>query len=428
MNFESYRLSNGLTVILHQDPAATCAAVEVMYHVGSKNERPGRTGFAHLFEHLMFKGSANVGDGEHFRLLQEVGASVNGSTTQDRTNYYETVPPSALELALFLEADRMGNFLPALTIEKLDNQRDVVKNERRQNYENQPYGLSQETLFRLLFQDDHPYSWPVIGLMADLDAATLEDAREFFSMMYVPSNAVIGVAGNFPPERVRDWIAAYFGRIPCGPTPPSVRFPAEPPPVGRHAVLEDHVVLPRLVMAWHGPSFNTPESALLDVFTDVLSAGKNSRLYHRLVFDRQIAQSVSAYHYELESAGVTLISVTAKPDRTLAEMEQVVRAELDRLLTQGMTERELERSINGKKADFIEGITTMHGRTTGLATFCTFTGDPAGFVNYLRRFEGVAPQDVVAAGRKFLGGPSTTLRIIPHGQPGLVGDIGGEQS
>jgi zinc protease len=403
-------------------------AVEVMYHVGSKNERPGKTGFAHLFEHLMFKGSANVADGEHFRLLQEVGASVNGSTTQDRTNYYETIPPSALELALFLEADRMGSFLPTLTSEKLDNQREVVKNERRQNYENQPYGLTQETLFRLLFTDGHPYSWPVIGFMPDLDAASLEDARAFFTSMYIPANAVLVVAGTFVPDRVREWIEKYFGGIASGLPPAPVQLPPSSPRVPERAVLEDRVLLPRLVMAWHGPSFNTRESALLDVFTDVLSAGKNSRLYRRLVFDLQIAQSVLAYHYELESAGVTIISVTAKPGRTLADMERAARAELDRLLSGGLTGRELERSINGKKADFVEGITTMHARTTGLATFATFTGDPRGFVNYLQRYEGISCNDVSAAGEQFLGPPPTLLRIIPRGQQELLGDSGGTSS
>ncbi len=216
LQIDQYRLPNGLTVIMHEDHSVPVTAVQIMYHVGSKNEKPKRTGFAHLFEHVMFKGSEHVADGEHFKLLQEIGANINGSTTEDRTNYFEVVPSNYVELALYMESDRMGFLLQALTQSKLDNQRDVVKNERRQNYDNQPYGTAREKLAKTLFPPTHPYSWPVIGYMEDLSAAALEDVKEFFRLYYAPNNACLVIVGNFDPKQTREWVEKYFGPIPAG--------------------------------------------------------------------------------------------------------------------------------------------------------------------------------------------------------------------
>lgn len=261
IRFEQYTLKNGLTVILHEDHSAPIAALVVMYHVGSKNEKVKRTGFAHLFEHMMFQGSQHVRDEEHFRLLQEVGANVNGTTSYDRTNYFEVLPSNYLELALYLESDRMGFLLPAMTQSKLDNQRDVVKNERRQRVDNQPYGRAGEMIDKMLYPEDHPYRWPVIGYMEDLTAASLEDVTEFFRVYYAPNNAVVSVAGDIDPVKTKAWIQKYFGDFPAGvdigrPQPRQIVLDRD-----QRAVYEDRVQLPRLYLTWHGPRMNTREDA-----------------------------------------------------------------------------------------------------------------------------------------------------------------------
>ena len=316
IQFEQYTLDNGLTVILHEDHSTPIAAVVVMYHVGSKNEKVKRTGFAHLFEHMMFQGSQHVRDEEHFRLLQEVGANVNGTTSNDRTNYFEVLPSNYLELALYLESDRMGFLLPAMTQSKLDNQRDVVKNERRQRVDNQPYGRAGEMMDKMLYPEGHPYSWPVIGHMEDLTAASLGDVTEFFRLYYAPNNAVVSVAGDIDPVKTKAWIRKYFGAFPRG---GDIRRP-EPQPVvpdrDKRAVYEDRVQLPRLYLTWPGPPLNTREDAVMDVLTDILSVGKNSRLYKALVYEQQIAQSAYAYQNGAEIAGETAVSSPPDPEKT----------------------------------------------------------------------------------------------------------------
>ncbi|MGA9115275.1 MAG: pitrilysin family protein [Bacteroidota bacterium] len=416
--FDAYTLDNGLSVILHEDHSAPVIAVVVMYHVGSKNEKPGRTGFAHLFEHMMFQGSDHVGDDEHFRLLQEVGGNVNGTTNNDRTNYFEVVPSNQLELSLYLESDRMGFLLSAMTQEKLDNQRDVVKNERRQNYDNQPYGRAWETIARGLYGDTHPYGWPVIGSMDDLSAASLEDVKNFFRLYYAPNNAVLSVAGDFDSREARALIQKYFGPLPRGaavprPAPPPVKTDKE-----KRLVLEDRVQLPRLYMAWTSHPLNTRGDALMDVLTDILSRGKNSRLYRTLVYDRQIAQSVSAYQYGMEIGGQLIIDVTPKPGRTPAELEEAVRVEIRRLLEEGVTEREIRTSLNNKEVDFIGARSTVLGKANALATYHTLTGDPGNFNSEFDRFTGITREEVQNGARDILGSPGLVLTIVPQGQQG----------
>jgi zinc protease len=422
VKFEQYKLDNGLTVILHEDHSAPVAVAVVVYHVGSKNEKPGRTGFAHLFEHMMFQGSQHVGDDQHFKLLQEVGANVNGSTNTDRTNYFEVVPSNNLELALYLEADRMGFLVPAMTQEKLDNQRDVVKNERRQNVDNQPYGTSFEKIAKALYPAGHPYSWPVIGYMEDLSAASLQDVMDFFRIYYAPNNATLSIAGDFNPSQVREWVEKHFGSIPRGseitrPQASTVSLTAE-----KRMVFEDKVQLPRLYLAWPSPRMNTREDAVLDVLTDILTSGKNSRLYKSLVYDGQIAQSVNAYQYSQEIAGQLGIEVTAKPGKTLTEMETAVNAELDKLLKEGVTEKEIQTSLNNKEADIINSRSTVLGKANGLATYNALTGDAKDYNRELERFQGITPKEVLEVAKKYLSPNKIVLSIVPQGKPELAAE------
>ncbi|MEK9139209.1 MAG: pitrilysin family protein, partial [Bacteroidota bacterium] len=303
LKFDQYKLDNGMTIILYEDHSAPVAAVMLWYHVGSKNEKVKRTGFAHLFEHMMFQGSQHVADDEHFKLLQEVGANVNGSTTEDRTNYFEIVPSNYLELGLYLEADRMGFLVPAMTQEKLDNQRDVVKNERRQRVDNVPYGTAYERIAAALYPPTHPYSWPVIGYMEDLSAASLEDVMEFFRLYYAPNNACLVVSGDFDPKQAKEWVKKYFGPIPMG--KPFERPDVQPVTLSedKRLVVEDKVQLPRLYVTWPSARMNTREDAVREVLGDILSSGKNSRLYKSLVYEKQIAQTVFAFQNGSEIAG-----------------------------------------------------------------------------------------------------------------------------
>jgi zinc protease len=420
--FEQYTLANGLTVILHQDRSTPVAALMMMYHVGSKNEKPGRTGFAHLFEHMMFKGSAHVADGEHFKLLQEIGANINGSTSEDRTNYFEVVPSNALELALYLESDRMGFLLDAVNQSTLDNQRDVVKNERRQNYDNQPYGTSYEKIAKALYPAKHPYSWPVIGSMEDLSAAALEDVKDFFRTYYAPNNACLVIAGNYDPAQTKEWIAKYFGPFPKG----KDLQPMAPAPVSLDAdkrmVFEDKVQLPRLYITWPSARLNTREDAVRDVLGDILGSGMNSRLYKSLVYEKQIAQSVSAGQSGSEIAGEFQITVTAKPGKSLADMESAVNAEIARLLKDGVTVREIETAVNNVESRTINRIASSLGQASALATAFTLTGDAGNVNRELKRYEGITPEEVLNQATAVLNAHKVVLSIVPAGKTDLSAD------
>ena len=309
-------LDNGLDVIVHEDHQLPMVAVNLWYHVGSKNERPGRTGFAHLFEHLMFEGSAHHDSG-FFEPLQRAGGLLNGSTNTDRTNYWEVVPTGALDLALWMESDRMGHLLPALTDEKFVNQRDVVLNERRQNYENRPYGLAGVALSAALFPPDHPYHWITIGDPDDLRAATLDDVRAFFETYYHPGNASLTLAGDIESDRALALADQYFGEIPRGPASPPV-LTAPLANASRSLVLEDRVELPRLYLGWHSPAMFAAGDAELDLAADVLAHGKTSRLYRQLVYEQRVATDVSAYQHSRELSGVFQVACTAAAGVALA--------------------------------------------------------------------------------------------------------------
>ncbi|MBI4547674.1 MAG: insulinase family protein [Ignavibacteriae bacterium] len=420
IKFEQYQLDNGLTVILHEDHSAPLAAIVVMYHVGSKNEKPKRTGFAHLFEHMMFQGSANVGDDEHFKLLQEIGANINGFTTEDGTTYFEVVPSNYLELALYLESDRMGFLLPAMTQEKLDNQRDVVKNERRQSVDNRPYGTANEKIAKALYPETHPYSWPVIGYMEDLSAASMEDVQEFFRTYYAPNNACLVISGNFNPSEAKQLVEKYFGAIPRGkaferPKPMPISLTEE-----KQMTFEDKVQLPRLYLAWHTAPRETREDAVLNVLAQILSDGKTSRLYKPLVYEKQIAQSVFAFQGGSEIAGTFEIQVTSKPGKTLTEMQVVVDEVLKALLTNGVTEKEIEKALTSTEAQIINSMATVLGKSTNLASYHSFTGNPNNINKQMDLYKGITPQEVLATAEKYLMQPKVVLSVVPLGKPDLA--------
>ncbi len=382
--YTQFTLANGLNVIVHEDHSLPVASVNLWYHVGSKNEKPGRTGFAHLFEHIMFEGSAHVPEGDFDNLLEAAGGVNNGSTSNDRTNYWENIPANALELALWLEADRMGFLLETMTQEKLDLQRDVVKNERRQGVDNQPYGKAFETVYENLYPADHPYHWPVIGSMDDLTAATLDDVKAFFRTYYAPNNASLAIAGDVRVSRVRELVGKYFGDIPSGPPIPAVEVPDATLDADRPVVLEDAVQLPRLYVAWHAPKVFTDEDAALDVLASVLTEGKSSRLYKRLVYDEQIAQDVSAFQDGQELGGTFWIIATAKPERGLERIATAIREELDRIVSGGVAAAGA-RAGGERRRDRLRALARARGRFRR-------QGRPAERVPLPRRHPGMGPQ------------------------------------
>jgi zinc protease len=419
--FAKHTLANGLDVLLHEDHGCPIVAVNLWYHVGSKNESPGRTGFAHLFEHLMFEGSQHHDHG-YFQPLQGAGASLNGSTNADRTNYWEVVPTGALELALWMESDRMGYLLPALTEAKFANQRDVVLNERRQNYENRPYGLAPMAVLSGLFPPDHPYHWSTIGETADLRAATLGDVRAFFERYYHPANASLTIAGDIDPDCALDLARAYFEDVPAGPPVAPVR-PEVPRAPEKRLLLEDRVELPRLYLAWLTPAMFAPGDADLDLAADLLANGKTSRLYRRLVFEDRIATDVSAAQNSREAGGFLQIVATAAPGHTLPELDRVITEEIARLSASGPSEDEMDRCRIQAEAQFMFRLQTIGGfggKSDQLNAYNTFLGDPEYFERDLARYRAVNTGSLQAIVRSALD-PATRLAlgIVPAGRADL---------
>jgi len=415
--FEKHVLGNGLTVLLHQDHSSPLAAVHLSYHVGSKNELPGRTGFAHLFEHMMFQGSQHHDD-DFFAALEPLGATdLNGTTDHDRTRYFQTVPASALERTLWLEADRMGWLLPSMTDARFENQREVVRNERRQSMDNQPYGTVRERMFRVLYPPGHPYHWDVIGDMDDLQKAPKADVETFFRTWYGPNNCTLVVAGDIDPAKTMALVERYFGSIPPG--PPLPRTAAWIPELTAEARLsmEDRVPLPRLYLAWHAPPAWTSGEAELDVLAGVLVSGKTSRLYKRLVYELQIAQDVSAYDEGREIGGLFWVVVTARPDRSLDEIAPLVDEELARLRASAPRPEEVERVRTGILAGFVRGVEKVGGKADRLALYATFTGDPGWIGADFERYRKVTPQSVQAAARRWLHEGRVVMRVNPFPQP-----------
>jgi len=412
---EMVSLSNGLRVVVHQDATSPIVAVHLMYHAGSRNERKGITGLAHLLEHLLFEGSENCPKGEFDRLLERVGGSNNGSTWLDRTNYYEVVPSHAVELALWLERERMAHFLPVLDEEMLEIQRSVVINERKQAYENRPYGLAYERLHQLLFPADHPYSWPTIGYASDLRAITLEDAESFYRRYYAPDNAVLVIAGDIDVDRGVRLAERYFGDLP--PAANGHPRPEEPAPreTGARAdVLVDRVSFPRIYHAWAVPPYGTEEWVRMDVLSYLLSDGDSSRLKRTLIREEELAQDADAYLYPTQLAGIFGIVSTARSDVHEARLASAIDAVLEELLQEGPSEEEVAGAIRRARRDQLANLSNVEDRAEELAYATTVLGHPGRLELLLNGYAAVTAADVLETARRFIRDERrATVTVVP---------------
>jgi zinc protease len=419
---DTYRLPNGLLVTLSEDHSAPIVAVNLWYHVGSANEREGRTGFAHLFEHMLFQGSEHVGANEHFELVQRAGGTLNGSTWLDRTNYFETVPSNHLGVVLWLEADRMGALLPAMTQQKLDTQRDVVKNERRWSVDNQPYGTWWERLPALAFPPSHPFHHSLIGSFEDLTAASLEDIEQFFRTFYTPDNAVLTIAGDFDAAEARALVERFFGGIPRGAGRPPLRSMEVPTRFGgwRREVVEDEVMLPRLFLAFRSPPFGTEGYYAASVCGAVLGMRRGSRLHRSLVREQEVASEANAFTFDLSKGSDLLIAdVTARPGIGRERLEAAVAVEVDRLQREGVTVSEVARAVALIETDFVSAMQSAGERADKLSQFATYFGDP-GLVNeQTDRYRRVTAGAVSAFAREALGADNRmSLVFVPRANGG----------
>ena len=425
---ETFRLDNGLLVTLSQDNTAPIVAVNLWYHVGSANEREGRTGFAHLFEHMLFQGSEHVGANEHFELIQRAGGTLNGSTWLERTNYFETVPSNQLEQALWLEADRMGALLPAMTQKKLDTQRDVVKNERRWSVDNQPYGTWWEKLPALAFPETHPFHHSLIGSMEDLTAASLEDVQQFFRTFYTPDNAVLSIAGDFDTEEARKLVEKHFGDIPRGNGKPSLERMEIPDRFGRtlRQVVEDDVSLPRLYVAFRSPVFGNEDYYTASVTGAILGMKQGSRLYRSLVREKQIAADASAFTFDLaKGTDLLIVDVTARPETSAEKLEQEVEREIDELVRDGVSEMEVQRAAALIQTDMVASMQSASERADRLSMFATLLGDPALINQQSTRYDEVTAKRVNKFVRERLGSDNRAkLLYIPR----LQSDVASEEA
>ena len=418
LEFEKYTLPNGLTVILSEDHRLPLVAVNLWYHVGPANERAGRTGFAHLFEHMMFQGSKNIGNDMHFKLLEAAGASsINGTTGFDRTNYFETLPSNELELALWIESDRMGFLLDTLDQQKLTGQIDVVRNERRQSRENAPYGLVEEELYHQLFPAGHPYYASIIGSHADLEAVRLDDVRQFFREYYAPNNASLAIVGDIDRTRVKALVEKYFGPIPMGTAIDRSKVATPPITAERRAIVTDKVELARVYMGWLTAPFYQPGDADADLLGQVLGGGKSSRLYKKLVYEKQLAQDVSAYQQSMALQSVFTIEATARPGVKVDELETAIEEELAALRNDGPTEVELERARNGIETDIVRGLQTLGG-FGGIADRLNQYNHYLGNPDYLAADIGRYRAATVGSVRTLAQQLTPTSRVVVYGMPG----------
>lgn len=423
IKFEKYTLPNGLQVILHKDNSVPLISTNIWYHVGSARENPGKTGFAHLFEHLMYEGSENVPDGRYDEITDGSGGLNNGSTSNDRTNYWTLIPKNYLEPVLWLESDRMGFLLGAITQDRLDIQRAVVKNERRQNYENQPYGMANVKLIEALYPPDAPYHWLTIGSQEDLDAASLDDVKNFFKQYYGPNNASLCIGGDIDIEETKKLVEKYFGDIPAGPEVPKGKPIVHNLSGVKRLLLEDKVELPRLYIYWLStPKYSTDDAAL-DLLAQILSDGKNARLYKSLVYEKQIAQEVYAFQYGQELSGYFGIVVTGKPDQNLKQLETEISAELEKIIQDGIADREIQRAKNSTRASFIYRLQQVGGfgsKTDQLNNYNVFLGDPGKFNYDLERYQNVSKDDIKNVVVKFLQNKGRViLSVVPIGKSEL---------
>ncbi len=428
--YTRFTLPDGMVVILHEDHKTPTVSVNIWYHVGSGRERPGRTGFAHLFEHLMFMGSGHIPLGKFDEWLEAAGGENNASTNSDRTNYWEDVPSNALELPLFLDSDRMGHLIDAMTPEKVNAQRDVVKNERRQSYENRPYGMAEIAITENLYPPDHPYHWPTIGSMEDLSAASYQDVVDFFRKYYIPNNASMVIAGDIDPVKTKALVEEWFSDVPAGAPVPPLGAPVAYLAHEKRLVLEDKVQLPRLYMCWLTPPAFAPGDAELDVLASVLAGGKNSRLYKRLVYDMQIAQDVSAFEESAPLGSVFQITATARSGHALPELEKVIQEEIDRVKVQPPTVHEVGRAVNQFEAGFLdrlERVGSFGGIADQLNDYFTETGNPDYFNEDLARYKSLDAGSVAAAATTYLRDDGRlVLSVVPEGKRELAATGGKE--
>ncbi len=414
---ETMKLDNGLTVLLSRDTRLPVVAVEVRYFVGSAHEVKGRTGFAHLFEHLMFQGSEHYDD-EYFKPFEPIGGRINGTTNSDRTNYYQRVPSNYLETVLWMESDRMAHFLPALTQGKLDNQRDVVKNERRQNYEDRPYGVLWEALSTGLYPEGHPYRHLTIGSHADLTAASLDDVKGFFRQYYVPANAVVTIVGDFEPQAAKELVRKYFGAIPAGQRAPTPKAATPALTERKHVVhTDDKIKLPKVVLAWHSPALYADGDAALDVLASVLTDGKTSRLYQPLVYEQKVAKDVSAFQYSRMMGGMFVVEATAAPGKSADEVARALEAALAKALATPPTDDEVARSVNGWRKSFFQRLEAVLDRAQILSNYLHVAGQPDYLDRDLGRYTSLSPADVhAAAGRHVQLDRPLRVDIVPAAQ------------
>ncbi|MEQ1565580.1 MAG: pitrilysin family protein [Myxococcota bacterium] len=417
---ERYELDNGLDVVLIRDPSVPLVAVDVWYHVGSKDEVTGRTGFAHLFEHLMFQGSPNQPD-EYFAPLEKVGANLNGTTNIDRTNYYEVVPREFMPLALFLEADRMGGLVQTLTQDKLDNQREVVRNERRQRIENVPYGDARMVLYQSLYPSTHGYHHPTIGSHADLEAATLDDVSGFFRSWYTPNDAVLVVAGDFDPAEARKWIDDTFGKVPRGPEP--ARAPVVDPALRASVEVRDYRAVPqrKVWIAWHSPAAASQPDAELDLLASILGDGRDGRLVRELVEKRQVAREVAVFQGSAKTSSVFQIRATAADGHTTDEVVAAVDEVLAQVLAGAPpTAAELDAVRREYRLRYLDGLEPVLGKAEVAQTCMFFSGVPDCVAEDLARFDRATPASVVAAGAAVVHTPRVVLHILPEADRPVV--------
>ena len=423
IDFERYKLANGLEVILHQDRSSPQIAVNVWYHVGSGDEVPGRSGFAHLFEHMMFQGAKHIGEDVHFDVLREIGGTgINGTTNPDRTNYFEIVPSHHLETALWLESDRMGYLLDLLNQKSLENQQEVVRNERRQRYDNVPYGRERFAIAEILYPEGHPYRYLTIGRHEDLEAAKLEDVRDFFKKWYVPSNATLAIAGDIDLAEARATVDKWFGSFPALPRPESKPVLAPPLSATVRRELDDPFArLRRVHYVWQSPKMLGDGDLELDVAAEVLGSGGWGRLYKALVLDKELAQGVSAYQYGSGFSGEFHVSVDLKPKASMEEVEAIVRAEVERLTREPISAAELQRVLLGTESSFVWGLEELMGRVERLQYFNHYTGDPAYTARYLERLRAITPAQVQAAAAAWLTKPRAEVITVPAAKAGAQG-------
>ncbi|MEO6865149.1 MAG: pitrilysin family protein [Gemmatimonadaceae bacterium] len=417
---ESYQLPNGLTVLLSVDHSAPVVAVDVEHHVGSKNEEVGRTGFAHLFEHVMFTGSGHVPYGMHDKYTEGVGGSNNGSTNNDKTNFFEQVPSNYLETEIWLESDRMGWLLDALDLAKLNAQRDVVKNERRQSYDNRPYGRVGEIMDAEMYPAGHPYHWPVIGSMTDLSAASESDVKAFYNKWYAPNNAVLVIAGDFDPAQAKAWIKQYFGPIPRGPAITRPVVAASHLDAPKRFVYEDHVALPELFIEWPGSGVQSRDRAALSVMGAIISGDRTQWLTKEFVYDRKWASSISLRPEMNENAGTVGLTVVPIPGVDLTKLESAIDSTINRFRAQGPTAEEMKKATASIEFGAYNRLQSMLGKAITLASGWIYHGDPSWYAKDITETRAVTAADVQRVANKYLGPNRIVLSAVPTGKRDLA--------